>query len=36
MARRYLDNGLQAQVAGYKRILLPAIQNLGRSGRYYS
>ena len=36
MARRCLDNGLQAQVAGYKRILFPAIQNPGRSGRYYS
>ena len=36
MARRCLDNGLQARVAGYKRILFPAIQNLERSGRYYS
>ena len=36
IARRCLDNGLQAQVAGYKRILFPAIQNLERSGRYYS
>ena len=35
MARRCLDNGLQAQAAGYKRILFPANQNLGRSGRYY-
>ena len=35
MARRCLDNGLQAQAAGYKRILFPANQNLGRSGQYY-
>ena len=30
------DNGLQAKAAGSKPILLPANQNLGRSGLYNS
>ena len=34
MARHSLDNGSQAQAAGYKNKLFPANRNLGRSGRY--
>ena len=36
MARHSLDNGSQAQAAGYKNNLFPANHNLGRSGRYHS
>ena len=34
MARHSLDNGSQAQAAGYKNKLFPANHHLGRSGRY--
>ena len=30
------DNGLQANAAGFKPILFPANENLGRSGLYHS
>ena len=33
MARHFLDKSLQVQAAGFKRILFPANQNLGRFGR---
>ena len=36
MARHCLHNGLQAKAAGFKPILFPTNQNLGRSGRYLS